>query len=77
MTDDRFYCDYCSKEVSWKMAQTTGNRYRKTLCWDCQLKEIDKTYPPKLAEEAKKRVREIREAYEKNTAVDDRRGKSV
>jgi len=64
MTDDRFYCNYCGKEVSWRMAKTTGNRYKKTLCWDCQLEEIDRIYPKKLAEEAKKRVKEIREACE-------------
>ena len=43
-------CEHCNKELTWKMAQASMNRFRKCLCIEGQIEEIKKTYPPKLAE---------------------------
>lgn len=42
-------CDMCGKDISWKMAEITQNRFKKNLCIIDQVDEITKTYPPKLA----------------------------
>lgn len=47
---NRTNCDVCKKDMSWKMAQVTINRFQKALCIDCQIEHIKKTYPAKLAE---------------------------
>jgi hypothetical protein len=43
-------CESCTKEVSWKIAQASMNRFRKCLCIEHQIEEIKKTYPKALAE---------------------------
>ena len=43
-------CSVCNDEITWGEQRTSMNRFRKQLCIKCQIDEIKKTYPPKLAD---------------------------
>ncbi len=53
-------CQNCEKEISFRMEQASQNRFHKSLCIECQIVEIRKTYPPKLAEMSIKNLEQYR-----------------
>jgi hypothetical protein len=50
-------CQGCADEISWRMERVSRNRFNKSLCVLCQITEIKRTYPPKLAEESIKNLK--------------------
>lgn len=42
-------CEECGQKISWGVFNYSVSTFRKALCMECQKKERERTYPPKLA----------------------------
>lgn len=50
-------CENCKIKISAKVASFSWNRYGKPLCIHCQLDEMKKDTPPKLAKFLEKTIK--------------------
>lgn len=56
----KFTCTRCLTEISMGVDRASYNRFKKSLCLNCQELEIEETYPNGLREIASKNLNDYR-----------------